>query len=105
MSVDYPHPFCEGKMRVDSIQPAVIEALRKATQLRAIDAAQMIYAGERTWYQWEAGTRKMPPAAFELWCLACYCEGILPRGLIEPWVRPVFLEPARTPAPRLRRSA
>lgn len=32
-------------------------------------AAAMIYAGTRTWQQWEAGDRRMHPGLFELFLL------------------------------------
>lgn len=32
-------------------------------------AAVLIYKKLRTWQQWEAGTRKMDPALWELWTM------------------------------------
>ena len=69
------------------ILPSQLQALRAAARLTQTVAAKMVHASMRTWQQWEAGNRQMPPAATELWCLAAYKAGYLRLGDVTPWVR------------------
>jgi transcriptional regulator with XRE-family HTH domain len=71
--------------------PAVIIDIRTRAGLTQAQCAEMTLAGLRTWKHWEAGTRSMPLAAMELWCLAILAGGHLPLGdWVDPWVRTAF---------------
>src|SRR5574337_928564 len=73
------------------IEPRVLAALRQAAGLTQAEAGLLVHASMRTWQQWEGSQRRMPRAATELWCLAAYRQGLLPRVLIEPYVRRMLL--------------
>ena len=80
--------------------PALLTDLRERAGLTQPQCAEMALAGLRTWKHWEAGTRAMPLAAMELWCMAILCGGHLPLGdWVEPWVRRDFIRCLRRPAP------
>lgn len=65
--------------------------LRLRANLTQQQCAKMSLAGLRTWKHWEAGTRSMPLAAVELWCLAVLAGGHLAIGdWCILWVRPEF---------------
>lgn len=49
--------------------PHIISAWREAAGLDRAQAAALVYVAPDTWFRWEAGTRKMPLSAFELFCL------------------------------------
>jgi DNA-binding transcriptional regulator YiaG len=46
-----------------------IRAARKAAGLTQTQAAELIYAGLRTWQDWEAGVASMHPGLWELFRL------------------------------------
>lgn len=46
---------------------AEVKAARLAAGLTQTAAGAVIYAALRTWQSYEAGERKMPAAAWELW--------------------------------------
>lgn len=72
--------------------PALLLDLRTRAGLTQAQCATMTLAGLRTWKHWEAGTRSMPLAALELWCLALLAGGHLqPGDWCEPWVRRDFM--------------
>lgn len=53
--------------------------LRKAANLTQAQAGELIRAKRRTWQEWEAGRRNMPPAKLELFKLLtearrCYSD-------------------------------
>ena len=50
-----------------SPSPSEIIEARKNAGLTQTEAARLIWAGLRTWQNWEAGCRSMHPALFELW--------------------------------------
>lgn len=54
---------------IGSPAPETIIAARKAAGLTQSAASTLIYAGIRRWQDWEAGTARMHPALFELFCL------------------------------------
>jgi DNA-binding transcriptional regulator YiaG len=56
-------------MTIKSVSPNEIIAARKAAGLTQTAAAKSIYCALVTWQQWEAGTRKMHPAFFELFLI------------------------------------
>jgi len=71
--------------------PARIVEIRANAGLTQAQCADMALAGLRTWKHWEMGTRSMPLAAMELWCLAILAGGHLQLGdWVEPWVRADF---------------
>lgn len=43
-----------------------IKALRKKAGLSIHEAAQLCHVNDRTWGRWEAGDRRMPEGALEL---------------------------------------
>lgn len=49
--------------------PSTIKAAREAAKLSQTAAAALVGAKLRTWQHWEAGDRKMKPAAWELFQL------------------------------------
>lgn len=49
--------------------PEAVRQARERASLSAADAAQLVYAGELHWRQWEAGERRMHPGLFELFQL------------------------------------
>ena len=72
--------------------PAHLVELRLAARLTQEQCAKMALAGLRTWKHWEAGTRAMPLAAIELWCMAVLAGKHLERGeWCIPWVRKEFM--------------
>ena len=71
--------------------PAFIVELRTRAGLTQAQCAKMALAGLRTWKHWEAGTRAMPLAALELWCLALLAgKHLAPGDWCSPWVRNDF---------------
>jgi putative transcriptional regulator len=50
-------------------RPEAIRAAREAAGMTQRQAAALIYASERAWQQWEAGSRPMHPGLFELYGL------------------------------------
>lgn len=69
-----------------------LRELRAETGLTQAQCARMCHAGLRTWKHWEAGTRAMPRASMELWCLAVLVGGHRPiGGWCVPWVRSEFV--------------
>lgn len=60
------HPN-RGKRGVQSNPtPAEIIELRHTYDLTQTEAANLVYAGLRTWQDWESGERRMHPAIWEL---------------------------------------
>ncbi|OZI32402.1 transcriptional regulator [Bordetella genomosp. 10] len=55
--------------KLDSPAPAAIRKARDAAGLTQTKAALTVQASLRTWQQWEAGDRRMPPGLFELFML------------------------------------
>lgn len=51
--------------------PQAIIAARTRLQLTQTEAGALIYASLRAWQDWEGGKRRMPPAAWEYFCLLC----------------------------------
>lgn len=51
---------------MQSPTPNAIKNLRSAAELTVSEAAGLVYTSPRTWTNWEAGTRKMDPALFQL---------------------------------------
>lgn len=51
---------------VDSPRPAVIRKFRDAMGYTQAEAASFVHVTPRAWQMWEAGTRAMPPAVWEL---------------------------------------
>ena len=49
--------------------PDDVRAARKAAGLSQTEAATLVHVALRTWQQWEAGDRRMHPAAWELFCI------------------------------------
>lgn len=49
--------------------PADIFAARHALGLTQTQAAFLVHTTFRTWQRWEAGDRKMPLSAWELFCI------------------------------------
>lgn len=47
--------------------PETIRAERERLGLSQTAAAAVIYSSMRAWQEWEAGTRRMHPAMWELW--------------------------------------
>ena len=46
--------------------PDEIRAARKLSGLTQREAAELIYASQSAWEDWEQGRRRMPPGLFEL---------------------------------------
>lgn len=55
--------------------PIVIRKARVHADLNYAQAAAPLYYGYRAWMQWEAGTRTMHPALWELWNLKVLGKG------------------------------
>lgn len=53
--------------RPPSPRPAEIRDARVAAGMTQTAAAAVIYCTLRAWQAWEAGTRRMHPAMWELW--------------------------------------
>jgi DNA-binding transcriptional regulator YiaG len=49
--------------------PDAIRAKRDAAGLTLADAAILVHTNDRLWRYWEAGTHRMPPGLWELFCL------------------------------------
>lgn len=48
---------------------AVIRKTREKAGLKMAEAAALVHTYERLWRYWEAGTYRMPPAAWELFLI------------------------------------
>jgi DNA-binding transcriptional regulator YiaG len=46
--------------------PTEVRELREAYQMTPLAAAQLVFVSERSWKEWEAGTRPMKRAYWEL---------------------------------------
>jgi DNA-binding transcriptional regulator YiaG len=65
-----PNPPNRGRSNpASNPSPKEITVTRQAAQLTQTEAGELIYASLRTWQQWEAGDRRMPPAFWELFKL------------------------------------
>jgi DNA-binding transcriptional regulator YiaG len=49
--------------------PRQIRERREAADITQKDAAALVHAGVRSFEDWEAGRRPMPPAVWELFCI------------------------------------
>ncbi|OHE80703.1 MAG: hypothetical protein A2X76_01500 [Lysobacterales bacterium GWF1_69_6] len=49
--------------------PEAVRQARERAKLTEADAAQLVYATDRVWQQWETGERRMHPGLFELFQL------------------------------------
>lgn len=68
----------------------LLRDLREQAGLTQAQAAELVRATEGTWRAWEAGIRRMPAAAMELFCLTL-AVGTVARGPYVPpgdWMRP-----------------
>ena len=90
----------------DRPDPATIREARDGVLQTQAEAAACVHATRRTWQEWEAGTRKMPLAAWELYLLYhCRPGGMLRAEQWAQWLRPAFVtllastEVLRRPAP------
>ncbi len=77
----------------DHPDPALIRETRDGVLQTQTEAARTVHASLRTWQDWEAGKRRMPLAAWELY-LAVHC---LPGGMLQAeqwqhWLRPELVE-------------
>ena len=76
--------------------PELLRKLRDGALLTQTQAAALVYAKLKTWQAWEHGTRRMPAATMELWCLAlavgtvAHGPYIAPGDWMRPWVRDVL---------------
>lgn len=48
-------------------RPDEIAEARARLSMTHAQAAELIYASERAWQEWEGGRRRMHPALWELW--------------------------------------
>ena len=49
-----------------TLTPAIINQARRSVGLTTAEAAQLVHSSQRAWEHWEAGTRSMSMASFEL---------------------------------------
>jgi DNA-binding transcriptional regulator YiaG len=47
---------------------AMLKSMRKRLNLSLAEAADQVHVTPRTWCRWEAGERKIPGSALELFC-------------------------------------
>ena len=80
------HPNREP--RAASPPPELIADARIGALQTQGQAAAEVYAAERTWQDWEAGRRRMPRAAWELYLLAHSAAGHLRAQDWADWIRP-----------------
>lgn len=93
------HP---GRKPVPSLPDTLPQALTQARQragLTQTQAAKLLGAGLRTWQQWEAGDRRVPASALELWLITGIADGILQPSdpLAKLMVRPSILTRLQKP--------
>jgi DNA-binding transcriptional regulator YiaG len=69
-------------------KPAEILKAREGAQLTQDQAADLVYTGWRTWYNWEAAQgddrRRMHPATWELFTVKVKARKLLETGEITP---------------------
>lgn len=63
------HPNRGRKDAASNPSPAAIKEAREKAGMTQTEAAAVIYCSLRAWQEWEAGTRRMHPAMWELWRL------------------------------------
>lgn len=69
--------------------PALIKATRGGVLQTQTEAAETVHASLRTWQDWEAGKRRMPLAAWELYITVhCLPGGMLRAAQWHEWLRP-----------------
>jgi DNA-binding XRE family transcriptional regulator len=56
---------------LDNPTPKLIKSARLAMGYTQKEAAALVHVSLRAWQLWEAGDRKMPPAAWELCVIKC----------------------------------
>jgi putative transcriptional regulator len=56
---------------LDKPTPKLIKSARLAMGYTQKEAAGLVHVSLRAWQLWEAGDRKMPPAAWELCVIKC----------------------------------
>jgi putative transcriptional regulator len=56
---------------LDNPTPKLIKSARLAMGYTHKEAAALVHVSLRAWQLWEAGDRKMPPAAWELCVIKC----------------------------------
>jgi len=57
-----------GKADEEIMKGTTLKARRKALGLSLAEAADQVHVTPRTWCRWEAGERKIPGSALELFC-------------------------------------
>ena len=75
----------------ESPPPELIADARSGVLQTQAEAAAEVYATARTWQDWEAGRRRMPRAAWELFLLAHCAAGHLRAQDWREWIRPALL--------------
>jgi len=72
---------CKFRSDIDRIETAMttakdpsptadaVRSVRQKTSLTQTQAAHLVHASLRSWQQWEAGDRAMPPGLFELFMI------------------------------------
>lgn len=58
-------------------KPAEIAQAREEAELTQTQAGALIYAPLRTWQDWEGGKARMPPAAWEYFCLLISSRAVM----------------------------
>ena len=61
-------PGCDPKPG-ETPTPAQVSERRALCAMTQAEAGAVIYASWRTWQDWERGERRMPAAAWELFCI------------------------------------
>lgn len=73
--------------------PGLIKAIRGCVRQTQTQAAETVHARLRTWQDWEAGARRMPRAAWELYLLHhVACGRLRDDRTVRKWVRAELLE-------------
>jgi putative transcriptional regulator len=68
---NHPNPSTRAKGLGHNPGSEEIRAAREAAGLTQTEAAHLIYCALNSWQQWEAGTRRMHAAFWELFSLKC----------------------------------
>ncbi|MCK6431898.1 MAG: XRE family transcriptional regulator [Aquabacterium sp.] len=84
------HPNRKARV-AESPPPELIADTRSGVLQTQAEAAAEVYATARTWQDWEAGRRRMPRAAWELFLLAHCAAGHLRAQDWREWIRPALL--------------
>lgn len=79
---NHPNRSQANRSAAGNPKPAEILRAREDAGLTQQQAADLLFSSWRTWQDWEAGERRMPPSAWELFRVKCNARRMLEQRTI-----------------------